>query len=184
MTGLEHLPGRFLFLRHGRTAWNAKRLVMGQKDIPLDAVGEAQARDAAARLLSQPVSSVWTSPLIRCRATAAPFLAERPALPLTLLPGLAERGWGVFEGRLDSDRPSREETPEGGEGMEAFRSRTLAAFLQVTDTGLPLILSHSGCFRVLLEALGLEGEGPPVGNATPILVQPQAAPAERVLPLD
>ena len=61
-----------LFLvRHGRTAANAGGLLLGRADPPLDELGRAQA-DALAALVDAP-SRVVSSPLQRCRDTAAAF---------------------------------------------------------------------------------------------------------------
>lgn len=176
----QALPPRFIFLRHGRTAWNARRVVMGQEDIPLDAEGEAQAEAAARALAALPLTSVWCSPLLRCRATAAPLLRRRPELAETVVDGLRERHWGVFQGMSITARCARPETPEGGETFAAFDARALAALAAVRDEGLPLVVSHSGVFRSLLDHLGLDGEVT-VPNAAPCRIEPGAAQPVRPL---
>jgi broad specificity phosphatase PhoE len=64
-----------LFLvRHGRTAATAGGLLLGRADPPLDDLGRAQA-EALATLVASPVRVV-SSPLQRCRQTAAAFGAD------------------------------------------------------------------------------------------------------------
>ncbi|MBL8655688.1 MAG: histidine phosphatase family protein, partial [Alphaproteobacteria bacterium] len=53
----------FVFLRHGRTAWNALGRAMGAADIPLDATGLAEAREAAAALPGLGITRTVASPL-------------------------------------------------------------------------------------------------------------------------
>jgi probable phosphoglycerate mutase len=62
--------GRLIVWRHGRTEWNLQDKIQGQADIPLDSVGVAQARDAAARLASLAPTRLFASDLQRAAATA------------------------------------------------------------------------------------------------------------------
>ena len=143
-----------LFLRHGRTALNADDRVCGATDVPLDATGREQAREAAAHLAAVPLRSIWTSPLARARATAE-IAAAATGAPLHVLPGLAERDWGAWEGGPRSAL-ARDATPPDGEGSDAFRDRTRAALARVRDDdrgGPILIVAHSGTARVIHEWL-------------------------------
>ena len=140
-------PSPFLFLRHGRTALNAEDRVCGATDVPLDAVGRAQAREAAAHLAGTSIGSIWTSPLARARATAEAVAAATGA-PLRVLPWLAERDWGAWEGGPRAAL-RRDATPLGGEGPDAFRHRTRAALAEITGPGPVLVVAHSGTARVL-----------------------------------
>ena len=45
-----HDPESLIFVRHGETDWNFEGRMQGQKDIPLNATGEAQASGNGARL--------------------------------------------------------------------------------------------------------------------------------------
>jgi broad specificity phosphatase PhoE len=58
-------------VRHGRTASNAGGLLLGRADPPLDDVGRSQA-SALTSVVADPVR-VISSPLCRCRDTAAAF---------------------------------------------------------------------------------------------------------------
>ncbi|BAW93374.1 phosphoglycerate mutase [Actinomyces sp. Chiba101] len=98
--------------RHGQTDYNVGRRVQGRVDIPLNAVGRAQA-EAGAELLADVLRSpggaheaeggasapctIVSSPLRRARATAQ-ALAARLAVEVTTHPGLAERDFGQWEG--------------------------------------------------------------------------------------
>ena len=63
--------GRLIVWRHGRTEWNLDGRMQGQADVPLDAVGVAQAADAAARLASLNPARIVSSDLSRAAVTAA-----------------------------------------------------------------------------------------------------------------
>jgi broad specificity phosphatase PhoE len=121
-------------VRHGRTAWNASRRFVGRTDVPLDAVGRAQAITLAERLPG-PFHAVYASPLLRARDTAA---AVDPAP--RVVEDLAELDQGELEG-LDGATalarfpdffaawqadPERAPVP-GGETLGALRARARRA---------------------------------------------------------
>jgi broad specificity phosphatase PhoE len=58
-----------VLVRHGRTAWNRERRLIGRTDVRLDEVGRDQAHRVGARLGH--VAELRTSPLRRARETAA-----------------------------------------------------------------------------------------------------------------
>ena len=59
-------------IRHGKTEMNAKMLMQGRSDYPLNETGIAQAEEAAGRFADMGVriDKVYTSPLIRAVQTA------------------------------------------------------------------------------------------------------------------
>ena len=125
-----------LFLvRHGSTESNASGLLLGRADPPLDAVGQAQAASLAS-VVSAP-ARVISSPLQRCRATAAAFgrpveVDERwieldygdwDQQPLTSVPRETWARW-----RTDLDL-----RPPGGETMRELGVRVRAACAAIAD---------------------------------------------------
>jgi probable phosphoglycerate mutase len=89
-------PTAFWFLRHGETDWNAEGLSQGHTDIPLNAVGLAQARRAALALVDRGIATIIASPLSRALRTAE-IVAEALSLPVATDAGLMEVGFGVEE---------------------------------------------------------------------------------------
>ena len=61
--------------------------------------------------------------------------------------------------------------PEGAEGTETFIERVLAGFARI-DADVPLIVAHSGVFRVLCRALRTVEAEAPVANAIPLRFVP------------
>ena len=77
----------FIFVRHGRTEGNVRRILVGRTDIPLDELGYQQAASVAAHVgtLARP-DVVVASPLLRARETAQ-AIADVLDLPVEIDPG-------------------------------------------------------------------------------------------------
>lgn len=99
---MESPEVRVILLRHGQTAWNAERRILGRTDVPLDGVGLAQATSvgAAFPVAGLRFDAVWTSPLARARQTAerATCAALLPDLVPREDPDLVEMDQGALEG--------------------------------------------------------------------------------------
>ena len=161
----------FYYLRHGETESNAAQRIAGSLDVDLTPLGREQAEAAAAALADQPITAIYCSPLKRARETAEP-VAQRLKLPVTIVAELAERNWGALEGAPRATRV-RGTTPEGAEPGADFHKRVLEGFAKI-EGDVPLIVAHSGIFRVLCRTLEIvEAEGP-VTNALPLRFEPLA----------
>jgi probable phosphoglycerate mutase len=159
----------FYYLRHGETEANAAGTIAGSLDVDLTPLGREQARLAAGALATAPITAIYTSPLRRARETAQP-IAEALGLPVTILDEIAERNWGDLEG-MPRHSHVRGAKPSGGESTERFMNRVLSGFALI-DAELPLLVAHSGVFRVLCRTLNVvEAEGP-VANCLPLKFVP------------
>ena len=83
-------------MRHGETAWNAEHRVQGQLDVPLNAIGQAQALAASKILSREKFDAIYSSDLSRARQTAEPT-ANLLSMPVLLEKDLRERHYGIFE---------------------------------------------------------------------------------------
>lgn len=157
----------FCFLRHGETDTNRLGLIAGMQDVGLNETGLRQALAAAERLKDRGIGAIYSSPLRRARATAD-CVGAALGLPVVEIAELAERRWGELEGKPRALR-RLDMTPAGGEGSEAFARRTLAGLAKIPAGGMPLIVAHSGTYRVLCRALGIASAEPvPVMNCEPV----------------
>ena len=73
---------RFLLIRHATTDAVGQRFSGRLPGVLLNADGLAQARQLAAQLSAAPLAAVYTSPLARARATAAPLAAAHGLTPV------------------------------------------------------------------------------------------------------
>lgn len=94
-------------IRHGQTDWNRDSRIQGTTDIPLNDVGRAQAKDAAATLRrhldpQHPVLVV-ASDLARARETAEIIASELDLDAPRTYPELRERRYGEAEGVETAD---------------------------------------------------------------------------------
>ena len=163
---------RFIFLRHGETEGNAKR-VYQPPDIPLNAAGQAQARLAAEYLREHTVERIFASDMRRAweTAQAAAAMVCAPVIPE---PRLRERWFGDLVGTSSENLDWRCEPPNG-ESLHEFIVRTQAGFQDALDTeASTLLVAHGGSLYVLVFSLGAELLERHIANATPLLFEYQA----------
>lgn len=158
------------FIRHGQTDWNAEGRYQGSRDIPLNAIGRAQA-DLNGRLLRQlferdgrrPDEFTWhVSPLGRTTETMnrvrAAFDVELPAAAPDRR--LVEVSFGVYEGRLHAELSAGEMAiagerdasfwdfrPPQGESYEDVAQRVLSFAAELR--GPAVVVAHGGILRIL-----------------------------------
>jgi probable phosphoglycerate mutase len=150
---------RLALLRHAPTAWNAEGRVQGTSDIPLSDGGRAAA--ASWRL---PASMIdWqraTSPLARCRETAALL---RPEAEATSEPRLVEMAWGEWEGRqladlrrelgdamIEREVKGLDFRAPGGESPRAVQERVKPWLAEIGAAGHDtLAVTHKGVVRAI-----------------------------------
>jgi broad specificity phosphatase PhoE len=156
-----------LLCRHGETDWNREGRILGQRDLPLNEVGRAQAVSMGERLASLPLSAVFASPLRRAQATAA---LAFPGHTIRLDARLLEVDCGAATGltraefrTLDEGRwwdavtadPERAALPSG-ESFGAVRDRMVAAlteFAAAYPEDILAVVSHGTALEVATAAL-------------------------------
>ncbi len=163
---------KFLLVRHGRSEWNANGRIQGQIDIALDEAGRQQAQQVADRLAQETISAVYSSPLLRAKATAE-VVAAKFDLPVDLDARLMEYDFGVMSGltwdQVVENHPDLAnrwlEDPwvvpvEGSEGRVNFAARVMSAMHDIgvqQPAGQVAVVAHGGTFGVYLTAmLGLD----------------------------
>jgi len=171
-------PVPFWFLRHGETDWNAQGLSQGHTDIPLNAVGLAQAKRAARTLQGSGIATVVSSPLSRARVTAE-IAAEALGLPIAAFDDdLREVNFGVQEGEpmgdWYDDWIAGTYTPERAEAFATLVARAVTAVNRALERPAPvLVVAHGALFRALRLAFGQE-PNVRTPNALPIRCEPPA----------
>jgi probable phosphoglycerate mutase len=173
-----------ILIRHGQTELNRGPFFQGQIDVPLNALGLAQAARLARRLAGERIDAIACSDLLRTRQTAAP--ASRS---LDLAPAhdaaLREQSFGAFEG-LSFDQVT-ERHPEafaawlrheagyavpGGESVVRFHARVVGALRAIAraNAGRRIaVVTHGGVLDMAwrtARGLGLDGaRSCPIPNA-------------------
>jgi broad specificity phosphatase PhoE len=168
-------PGVTLyFVRHGETDWNLAKRYQGQRDIPLNATGRAQAARNGRRLAEALGHNAArfdyvASPLARARETMEIVRRELAlaADDYRTDERLKEMHYGHWEGLLWDELPQVDPAgfaartadswgwkPRGGESFEALSRRIEGWLADISRDGV--IVSHGGVSRALRGlALGL-----------------------------
>jgi broad specificity phosphatase PhoE len=149
-----------ILARHGQTAANAQKLILGRADLPLTDLGRQQAA-ALARALAQP-ARVIASPLRRARETAEAF-----GLPVTVDDRWVELDYGgldcvpvldVPEDVWARWRADPHFSPAGGESLAALGARVRGAceelLAEVADTDVVVVTHVSPIKAAVAWALG------------------------------
>ena len=169
---LQPRARRFIFLRHGETEGNARR-VYQPPEIPLNPTGLAQARRAAEYLRAHSVERILASDMRRAWQTAQ-AAAEVVCAPVLAEPRLRERWFGDLIGQSSQDLDWRQEPPNG-ESLRDFVARTQEGFNDALDSDAPtLLVAHGGPLYVLVFSLGADLLERHIANATPLLFEYEA----------
>ncbi len=152
-------------VRHGVTDWHDQGKVLGQRDIPLNATGTAQAEAVAEALSKVKIADVISSPLVRAVQTAE-LIGQRFGIQVARDPRFNDFRVGKWEGMKYEDisaspeyqrflaDPMSERIPGGGESMADIRKRAVGGVEQSIEDcpsgdGM-VIVTHAGLIRVLL----------------------------------
>ena len=166
---LQPRARRFIFLRHGETEGNARR-VYQHAEIPLNEIGLEQARRAAGYLHAHPIERILASDMRRAWQTAL-AAAEVVGAPVIAEPRLRERWFGDLVGTPSHDLDWRHEPPNG-ETLRDFVARTQAGLSDALATEAPtLVVAHGGSLYVLVFSLGADLLERHIANATPLLFE-------------
>ncbi len=161
---------KLILARHGETNYNHLRKFYGSADVSLDEKGKRQAQELAEKVRKlQPTLFVRTN-LQRTKQTISATEAFFPTTPTIIIPNLAEKGFGNWEG-LDADEietqyPEDWEkwlsapltyTPATVEPFDYFRTRVqqgLQWLLEhVTESDVVFIVAHLGSLRLIYQEL-------------------------------
>lgn len=152
-------------VRHGRTAQNAARLLLGRMDVPLDELGRRQASALAAVPALAGASRVVSSPLARAFDTAAVL-----GPPVTVDERWIEIDYGIYDGSEVSAAPELwkgwdrdlEYRPPKGESLAEMGRRVRAACEELWDEASAadvVVVSHVSPIKAAVAwALGMGDE--------------------------
>jgi len=155
---------RAFLVRHGETDWNREGRFQGKRDIPLNDLGNMQARAAAEALLSASVDRVVSSPLSRAAETAR-ATASLQGIGLETHRDLSEIDHGLWEGHTAGEvenlwpgmpalwhsNPEEVTMPEG-ESLQDVSVRAWRAFGEILagPGNAVALFSHDAVLKVLL----------------------------------
>lgn len=161
---------RVVLVRHGAVAELTERVVRGQLDTGLSALGRAQTRAAVDALAARhpDLRAIFSSDLPRC-AMLADALAKKTGAPLALEPKLREQDMGRWQGqtwaKLTAEDPERvsaywddyaNTAPPEGESLAAVQQRVRRWWnseAELRRGGTIVVVGHVGTFRCLLSEL-------------------------------
>lgn len=150
---------RLCIVRHGETAWNAEHRVQGQLDVPLNAIGLAQALAASKVLSLERFDAIYSSDLSRARQTAQ-LTASCFSMKILVEKELRERHYGIFERLTYAEVKVR--YPEDyarfeardpdyafrtGESLKDFSARSIAVISKIVNEHKNesiLVFTHGG----------------------------------------
>jgi probable phosphoglycerate mutase len=155
-----------LLVRHGHTDAAGKRLTGRAPGVHLNELGRGQAERLVERLDGVRVDAIVSSPLERCRETAAP-LAKARGHAVDVKRAWIEVGYGEWAGRSISQlrrtklwrlvmfAPSNVRFP-GGESLLEVQGRAVDATFDIAARharGTVVVVSHADVIRLLVAHL-------------------------------
>jgi probable phosphomutase (TIGR03848 family) len=165
-----------ILVRHGRSGANQAGILAGRTPgVRLDETGQRQAVALAERLAGVPLAAVVSSPLERCRQTAAEIVRRHPGLRVRSDKRLTECEYGEWTGKALKDLvkdplwPIVQQHPSGvtfpgGEsmremqqrGVDAIRAHDKAIGEQHGAHAVWVAVSHGDVIKAIVaDALGM-----------------------------
>lgn len=163
--GATHL----YLIRHGQTEANVRHQLAGHTDVPLDSLGESQARQVGLRMSEVDLQAIVSSPLLRARRTADAVASHHRLIPREDA-RLKEMHFGHAEGLTLSqaaaafpevltlaDDPNNEEFAwPGGDRRIDFHARVFGAFEDAATSHLGqhiALVAHGGVITSIIAQL-------------------------------
>lgn len=152
-----------LLIRHGHTPTAGRILTGWMRGVHLSERGRAQAEALVGRLEGVPLEAIYSSPLERCRETAAP-LARARGLRVRVRRDLLEVNYGEWSGRSIRElartkawravqrTPSAVRFP-GGETLPEVQARAMDAVRDIAEAhpdGVVALVTHADVVRLAL----------------------------------
>ena len=152
-----------LLVRHGHTDSAGKRLTGWTAGIHLNEIGRQQAEHLVERVDGIRIDAIYSSPLERCRETAAP-LAKARRLSVHVRRRLIETGYGEWTGRsIAQVRKTKlwrtvERVPSamrfpGGESLLEVQARAVDEVNRIArdhPKGIVVVVSHADPIRLVI----------------------------------
>ena len=152
-----------LLVRHGHTDAAGKRLTGWQPGVHLNERGRTEAGRLVDRLDGVRVEAIYSSPLERCRETAAPLAKDR-RLSVHIRRRLIETGYGEWTGRsIAQVRKTKlwrtvERVPSamrfpGGESLLEVQARAVDEVNRIAQDhrkGIVVVVSHADPIRLVI----------------------------------
>lgn len=156
-------------VRCGLTAANLQGRYLGREDVPVCEKGIEELKYLKEKFDYPKVQAVFTSPLQRCKQTAAMLFEGAPMIEI---PNFTEYDFGEFEGFTADELKDNEDfklwigdngdaAPPFGESNNHFKARVAIDFEKVVDgliktgTTESAIVAHGGVLMLILSFFGL-----------------------------
>ncbi len=159
---------RVFLVRHGATELSTEDRFAGAIDVLLSDAGRDQARRLGQRLVKEPITAAFASPMSRTMETAQ-LIVQPHVIPVMPVDGMREIAHGRWEGkkRDEVEREFPQEyaryeddpfsfAPVGGESGLQVTARALPALLNIVEEhgdARIVIVSHKATIRLLLSSL-------------------------------
>lgn len=165
---------RIIVSRHTQTNDNLKKRYSGQKDIPLNDVGRAQAETLSRRLMQYNIVSAHCSDLVRALETTRIICKQHGLTPkpdqrlrevtLGKLDGMSKRRVQTKypQAEFSTRNPKFDFRKFGGENADAVIERHRAALRDIMSgrdarpRACMLVVGHDTAMKLFVESLGIE----------------------------
>jgi uncharacterized phosphatase len=143
-------------IRHGTTDWNAKGVLQGREDIPLNGEGIAQAHYCGEQLKKAGFTYIITSPLIRAYKTAEIIAQHMDIGKPVVDERLTERDFGLLSGKKAEDIFNPNEKGNNMESLDDTALRMIEALKDAAGRNSAedfAAVSHGGSINAVLRYL-------------------------------